>query len=76
MRHKWTSLKKPDKYMIFIFAFLLIFIVVMSVIFCFKGAIPDSLVDLVKVVLGFECGALGWIKTTNVKHGKDGGSNV
>lgn len=57
-----------DVILIFIFLCLIVFTIVM--IDCFKKqySIPDTLVTCVYATLGGECGIMGWIKNTKVKH--------
>lgn len=47
---------------------LITFTVVMIKTFWLYGAIPDTLCTCVFGVLGTECGAMAWIKTTKDKH--------
>lgn len=54
--------------LILVFVSLVVFTVVMIGIFREYGTIPDTLCTCVFSVLGGECGALAWIKTTKDKH--------
>ena len=47
---------------------VLLFTVVMTVIFCVKGAVPDSLVTSFFVFAGGEAGILGLIKHGDTKY--------
>lgn len=47
---------------------LLTFTIVMIDLFKTYGTIPDTLVTCVFGVLGTECGAMAWIKTSKDKH--------
>lgn len=53
-----------DIILVFIALTLIIFSVVMIRTFWLYGAIPDTLCTCVFAVLGTECGAMAWIKTT------------
>lgn len=48
--------------------FLFIFIVVMIGIYCYTGAIPDTLCTCVFAICGGECGAMAWIKTAKERY--------
>ena len=61
--------KKADRYLFVNIAFVVVFTIAMIITFYIKGSIPDSLVDLVKYVCGFECGCLAYIKGSNIKNG-------
>lgn len=50
--------------------FLLAFIICMTVIFCVKGSVPDTLIQCVMGAGGIEAFALAWIKATKVKSGE------
>ena len=54
--------------LVFIAAALIIFSVVMIRTFWLYGAIPDTLCTCVFAVLGTECGAMAWIKTTKERY--------
>lgn len=47
---------------------LVVFTAIMIKTFWLYGAIPDTLCTCVFGVLGTECGAMAWIKTTKDKH--------
>lgn len=64
MAKKKKSIGVMDLALIFIASMLLIFTITMIVIFCIYGAIPDTLCACFFSVLGTECGAMAWIKTT------------
>ena len=51
--------------------FLLVFIVCMTVIFCIKGSVPDTLIQCVLGAGGLEAAALAWIKNTKVRSGAE-----
>ncbi|MBQ8331153.1 MAG: hypothetical protein IJX94_01470 [Clostridia bacterium] len=64
-------MKKPgvmDIVLIFIAVSLVVFTVVMIRTFWLYGAIPDTLCTCVFGVLGTECGAMAWIKTTKERR--------
>lgn len=50
---------------------VLLFTIVMTVIFCVKGAVPDSLVTAFFVFAGGEAGILGLIKHGDTKYSVD-----
>lgn len=54
--------------LILVFVSLIVFTIVMICLFREYGTIPDTLCTCVFSVLGGECGALAWIKTTKDKH--------
>lgn len=49
-------------------AMLLWFTVTMIDLFREYGSVPDTLVNCVFIALTGECGVMGWIKTSKVKH--------
>ena len=55
-------LRFSKKVMIFIFCHITIFAVAMTVIFCVKGDVPDTLITEHYRYFGIESGALGIIK--------------
>lgn len=57
-----------DIVLIFIAVSLVVFTVVMIQTFWLYGAIPDTLCNCVFGVLGTECGAMAWIKTTKERR--------
>ena len=57
-----------DIILIFIAVTLIVFTVVMIRTFWLYGAIPDTLCTCVFAVLGTECGAMAWIKTTKDRY--------
>lgn len=57
-----------DIILMFIAATLVIFTIVMIQTFWTHGAIPDTLCTCVFGVLGTECGAMAWIKTTKERR--------
>lgn len=57
-----------DIILVFIALTLIIFSVVMIRTFWLYGAIPDTLCTCVFAVLGTECGAMAWIKTTKERY--------
>lgn len=57
-----------DIILVFIALTLIIFSVVMIRTFWLYGAIPDTLCTCVFAVLGSECGAMAWIKTTKERY--------
>lgn len=54
--------------LVFIAVTLIVFTVVMIRTFWLYGAIPDTLCTCVFAVLGTECGAMAWIKTTKDRY--------
>lgn len=52
---------------------VLIFTVVMTVIFCYKGSVPDSLIAAFFAFAGGEAGILGLIKHGKTKYTNDMG---
>ena len=61
--------RKSDRYMFINICFVVAFTVTMIIVFCFKGAVPDPLVEFVKYFCCFESGCLAYIKGSNNKHG-------
>ena len=57
-------MKTMDVILIIVGAALAAFTVLMVVIYCVTGGIPDTLCTCVFAALGGECGVMGWIKTT------------
>lgn len=57
-----------DIILVFIAVTLIVFSVVMIRTFWLYGAIPDTLCTCVFTVLGTECGAMAWIKTTKERY--------
>ena len=71
MSYKKTPKRKigvMDIILIFIAVTLIVFTVVMIRTFWLYGAIPDTLCTCVFAVLGTECGAMAWIKTTKDRY--------
>lgn len=64
--------KKKIKTMDFILCIVaiaaVVFTVVMIQLFKAQGSIPDTLVTCVFAMLGGECGAMAWIKTTKERN--------
>lgn len=67
-RDKKKRIGVMDLALIFIALLLIAFTALMIVIFCIYGAIPDTLCACFFSVLGTECGAMAWIKTTKERH--------
>lgn len=67
-RDKRKRIGVMDLALIFVAILLIAFTVIMIVIFCIYGAIPDTLCACFFSVLGTECGAMAWIKTTKERH--------
>ena len=57
-----------DRILAVVFVLLVAFTVAMIVIFLRVGAIPDTLCTCVFGALAGECGIMGWIKTSKVRH--------
>ena len=66
-----TKLKKElgtmDRILIILGIFLFLFVITMIVIFCVKGATPDTLIMSVFGLCAVEGGVMGWIKTRKEK---------
>lgn len=60
------KIRTMDKILVFLAAFLILFVAVMIWLYLKTGGIPDTLVGCVFAVCGTECGAMAWIK--NVKE--------
>lgn len=61
-------MKTSDIVLIILAVFTVIFTVIMLQIYWTHYAIPDTLVTCWFTAVTGECGALGWIKTTKVRH--------
>lgn len=61
-------MKTSKKILILLGSGLFLFTTLMIVIFCVKGAIPDTLVTCVFACCTGEFSILGWIKTSKVKN--------
>ncbi len=70
MRRK-SKLNKLDRYLVFCFTFLILFTIVMTVIFCIKGAVPDALIDMVRWAVFGETFGCALIKALNIKKEED-----
>lgn len=57
-------MKTMDRILKYIFIFLIIFTLVNMVIFCVKGAVPDTLIQYVFIACTGEFSAMGVIQTT------------
>ena len=64
---KKLKIHTMDLILVIIAIILLVFTIDMRNIFIEKGAVPDVLVLRMFGILGFECGALSWIKTNKDK---------
>ena len=60
--------KTMDTILVVMAIFLLIFIIVMTVLYCYTGGIPDTLCTCVFAACTGEIGIMGWIKTTKDRH--------
>ncbi len=63
-RTKKNKTRTMDIILVLIAIALLAFTIVMIHLFKETGSVPDTLVTCVFTVLGGECGAMAWIKTT------------
>ena len=52
MKTRKKTMKTRNKILIIVSVFLLVFIIAMTVIFCVKGSVPDTLIDKVLGVGG------------------------
>lgn len=59
-----------DRILLAMAAFLVIFIIAMTVIFCVYQTVPDTLITAVAGLCGSECGFMGVIKTAKVLNEK------
>jgi hypothetical protein len=64
-------MKISNRVLILLGGVLLIFIVAMTVIFCVKGAVPDTLIQYTLGAGGIESVALAAIKVVKVMNGQD-----
>lgn len=55
-------LRFSKKVLIFVLCHITVFSIIMTVIFCVKGVVPDTLIVEHYKYFGLECGALGVIK--------------
>lgn len=60
--------KTMDIILAVVYLSLAVFTVVMIWLFTRYGMIPDTLCNCVFAALGGECGIMGWIKTSKVRH--------
>ena len=67
MKHMRTS----SRVLVILGVFALAFIIAMTVIFCVKGSVPDTLIQYVLGAGGVEATALAAIKAVKVWTGKD-----
>lgn len=61
-------MRTSNKILIFVSILLVVFTLTMIVLFVRYGSIPDTLCTCVFGALAGECGILGWIKTSKVRH--------
>lgn len=64
-------MKTSNKVLLILGIFMLAFIICMIVIFCVKGAVPDTLIQMVLGAGGLESLALAGIKVSKVINGKE-----
>ena len=62
------ALKTMDLILVLVFTILVAFTVTMIVLFTRYGQTPDTLITCVFGALAGECGIMGWIKTSKVRH--------
>lgn len=67
------GMNTSGKVLILLGVFLLAFVVTMTVIFCVKGMVPDTLIQCVMGSGGLECLALAGIKISKVISGQKPG---
>lgn len=65
------KIKTSDIALIIVATILILFTITMVWVFIQQGRVPDSLIVAVFSCCGFEVGALGWIKTSKIKHNQD-----
>lgn len=58
-------MKKLDLYLISIIVFMALFTIAMIIIFCIKGFLPDTLIQMAFTYFLGECGVCGIIKAFN-----------
>lgn len=73
MEEKKTKMKYSKIVITSLLVTVLIFTVVMTVIFCYKGSVPDSLIAAFFAFAGGEAGILGLIKHGKTKYTNDMG---
>lgn len=64
-------MKTSNRVLIILGVFFLVFIICMTVIFCVKGAVPDTLIQCTMGAGGVEAAVLAWIKNTKVRSGAE-----
>lgn len=57
-----------DKVLKIVAVFLITFVIVMIVVYCVTGGIPDTLCTCVFAACTGELSIMGWIKTTKERH--------
>lgn len=65
-----TKLGTMDLILLIIGVFLALFTTSMTVIHCITGSTPDTLIENVYRICGFECGAMGVIKSVKLLNMK------
>lgn len=55
-------MKKLDIYLISIISFMILFTITMIIVFCVKGHLPDTLIQMAFTYFLGECGVCGVIK--------------
>ena len=70
-----TPPKTSDVVLVVLGVFLGLFIVAMVVIFCIKGAVPDTLIQMVLGAGGLEAWLLERITVNKIKNGTDAGNS-
>lgn len=63
-----TAENTMDKYLKAILVTLLAFTIVMIVVYCLTGGVPDTLITCVFAAMTGECGFMAVIKSVKVKH--------
>ena len=64
-------MKTSNIALIVVATILITFTIAMIIVFCAIGHVPDTLIVSVFGCCGFECGALGWIRTSKLRYGND-----
>jgi len=68
MKSEKQKLKFSKKAVIFVFSEVTIFTLIMIVIFCIKGSVPDTLIASVFAFFAAEGGCMAWIKFGETKN--------
>mgnify|MGYP001093741620 CR=1 FL=1 len=74
-RRRRQKAKTSDVILLTMGLFAAVFIVAMTVIFCIKGSVPDTLIQYTLGAGGVEALLLAGIKISKVRAGEGGGSD-